>query len=463
MIKFAHVFHGTAFTSRSPKEVEVLKDHLFCISEDGFIEKIVGPDHDEYQRIVGAYQSSDSYHRLAEGQYFLPGFIDLHVHAPQWAQAGTALDIPLYDWLNTYTFPIEAKFADLDFANKVYNEVVGTLLANGTTTALYFATVHKEASLLLAQICAEKGQRGLVGKVVMDNPDQTEDYYRDRDTKTALVETEEFILAVKELGKTTKQGVYPVVTPRFIPSCTDEALKGLGELAAKHDTYIQSHCSESDWEHGYVKERFGKNDAFALNDFGLLREKSVMAHCNFLSDEDADLFAEKGTAVSHCPISNAYFANSVIPIARFQSKGVEIGLGSDISGGFSPSLFDNVKQAVISSRMLEDGVNADLPATERGVSYSRITLNEAFYFATAGGGESLSLPIGRLAESYAWDVQIIDTKVETAKLPLFDEEEKLQDIFQKIIYLARPENISQVWIQGEQVWDRGAGSLSHHI
>ncbi|WP_099364380.1 guanine deaminase, partial [Fredinandcohnia onubensis] len=455
MMKFAHVFHGTAFTSRSPKEVEVLKDHLFCINEDGFIEKIVGPNHDEYQRLVEAYQSSDCYHRLAEGQYFLPGFIDLHVHAPQWAQAGTALDIPLYDWLNTYTFPIEAKFAELDFANKVYNEVVGTLLANGTTTALYFATVHKEASFLLAQICAEKGQRGLVGKVVMDNPDQTEDYYRDRDTKTALVETEEFILAVKELGKTTKQGVYPVVTPRFIPSCTDEALKGLGELAAKHDTYIQSHCSESDWEHGYVKERFGKNDAFALNDFGLLRGKSVMAHCNFLSDEDADLFAEKGTAVSHCPISNAYFANSVIPIARFQSKGVDIGLGSDISGGFSPSLFDNVKQAVISSRMLEDGVNADLPANKRGVSNSRITLNEAFYFATAGGGESLSLPIGRLAENYAWDVQIIDTKVESAKLPLYDEEEKLHDIFQKIIYLARPENIRQVWIQGEQVWDRG--------
>nr|WP_304214798.1 guanine deaminase [Fredinandcohnia onubensis] len=462
MSKFTHVFHGTAFTSRSPKEVEVLKDHLFCINEDGFIEKIVSPNHDEYQRIVEAYQSSDYYHRLAEGQYFLPGFIDLHVHAPQWAQAGTALDIPLYDWLNTYTFPIEAKFADLDFANKVYNEVVGTLLANGTTTALYFATVHKEASLLLAQICAEKGQRGLVGKVVMDNPDQTEDYYRDRDTETALVETEEFILAVKEIGKTTKQGVYPVVTPRFIPSCTDEALKGLGELAGKHDTYIQSHCSESDWEHGYVKERFGKNDAFALNDFGLLREKSVMAHCNFLSDEDADLFAEKGTAVSHCPISNAYFANSVIPIVRFQSKGVDIGLGSDISGGFSPSLFDNVKQAVISSRMLEDGVNADLPANERGVSNSRITLNEAFYFATAGGGESLSLPIGRLAENYAWDVQSIDTKVETAKLPLYAEEEKLHDIFQKIIYLARPENIRQVWIQGEQVWDRGTGS-SHNI
>lgn len=458
MSEYTSVFHGTAFTSRSPKEVEVLKDHLFCVNEDGMIEKVIGPEHIEYQPLIDAYQHTSNYHRLTQGQYFLPGFIDLHVHAPQWAQAGTALDIPLYDWLNTYTFPIEAKFEDIEFAKKVYNEVVQTLLANGTTTALYFATVHKEASFLLAQICAEKGQRGLVGKVVMDNPDQTEDFYRDHDTKTALTETEEFILAVRELAKSTKQGVYPVVTPRFIPSCTNEALQGLGELAAKYDTHIQSHCSESDWEHGYVKERFGKNDAFALNDFGLLREKSVMAHCNFLSDNDAALFAEKGTAVCHCPISNAYFANSVIPIARLQSKEVEIGLGSDISGGFSPSLFDNVKQTVISSRMLEDGVDSTLPASERGVPNSRITLDEAFYFATAGGGESLSLPIGRLAENYVWDAQIIDTTIKTAKLPLYDPEEKSHDIFQKIIYLARPENIRQVWVQGEKIWDRGSSS-----
>jgi guanine deaminase len=452
MNNFTRVFLGTAFTSKSPKEIHILKDHLFCVNERGRIEKVVAPEDTEYQTILVVNQ--DKLQRLKEGQYILPGFVDLHVHAPQWAQSGTALDIPLYDWLNTYTFPLEAKFSDLDFAQKVYQDVVSTLLAHGTTTALYFATVHKEASLLLAQICAEKGQRGLVGKVVMDNPDQTSEIYRDADTQAALKDTEEFILAVNDLAQTTKQGVYPVVTPRFIPSCTDDALRGLGELAAKYDTYIQSHCSESDWEHGYVQERFQKNDAFALHDFGLLREKSVMAHCNFLNDEDADLFRETGTAVCHCPISNAYFANSVIPIAHLHAKGVEIGLGSDISGGFSPSLYDNARQAVISSRMLEDGVNTTLPADERGVPNSRITINEAFYFATAGGGESLTLPIGRLAEDYAWDVQIIDTTVATAKLPIYTENEDLHDVFQKIMYLVRPENISEVWVQGERVHTR---------
>ncbi|WP_153722741.1 guanine deaminase [Sporosarcina cascadiensis] len=454
MTRYTQVFLATAFTSRSRQEIEILQDCLFCIDDEGIIARIVRPDESDYQIVLKDYEQTDSFRRVEKGSYLLPGFIDLHNHASQWAQAGTALDIPLNDWLSTYTFSEEARFSDLAYAENVYEDIVETLLANGTTTALYFATVHKEASILLAEICAKKGQRGLVGKVVMDHPDETSPSYRDESTESALQDTEEFILAVKELGKTTKQGVYPVVTPRFIPSCTDEVLQGLGELAQKHDTHIQSHCSESDWAHQHVQQRLGKNDAQALNEFGLLQDKSVMAHCNFLSDEDAALFAETGSAIAHCPISNAYFANSVLPAARFSSMGVDIGLGSDIAGGFSPSLYDNARQAVISSRMLEDGVDTSLPADQRGVNESRITLTEAFYYLTAGGGESLSLPIGRLEEGYAWDVQRVNTTVPTARLPLFDDEINLQDLFEKILYLVRPENIQDVWVQGELVHSR---------
>ncbi|WP_421851224.1 guanine deaminase [Marinomonas sp.] len=454
MTNYSLVFKGTAFTSKNSKDILVLKEHLFCINENGMIEKVISPEDTDYQTVLDSHQDKPYFHQLKKGQYLLPGFVDLHVHAPQWAQSGTALDLPLYDWLNTYTFPIESKFSDLDFAKEVYEDVVRTLLANGTTTALYFATIHKDASLLLAEICAQKGQRGLVGKVVMDDPEQNPSFYRDADTKTALAETEAFIVAVKELAKSTKQGVYPVVTPRFIPSCTDAALKGLGELAAKYDTHIQSHCSESDWAHSHVQERFNKNDAFALNDFGLLSDKSVMAHCNFLDTDDVHLFSKTGTAVGHCPISNAYFANSVIPIVHIHSQGVDVGLGSDLSGGFSPSLFDNARQSVMSSRMLEDGVNPNIPADQRGLPSSRITINEAFYFATAGGGKSLSLPIGRLEENFTWDVQIIDSTLSSAKLPIFDANEDLNDTFQKIMYLARPENIQEVWVQGEKVHTR---------
>lgn len=454
IINYTYIFHGTAFTSYSPEKVNILKNHLFFVNAEGLIEKIVSPEEEDYASLLTAHKEDANFRQLDEGQYFLPGFVDLHVHAPQWAQSGTALDLPLYDWLHTYTFPLEAKYADLSFAETVYEDLVSTLLANGTTTVLYFATVHKEASLLLAEICAKKGQRGLVGKVVMDDPEQNPLYYRDADTETALKDTEEFILAVQELAKDVKQGVYPVVTPRFIPSCSDEALKGLGDLAAKYDTHIQSHCSESDWAHQYVKDRLQKNDAFALNDFGLLGEKSVMAHCNFLDDNDAALFASTGTAISHCPLSNAYFANSVLPLKRFQAMGIDIGLGTDISAGATPSIYDNAKQAVVSSRMLEDGVSTALSAEERGVPDSRISIHEAFYLATAGGGESLSLPIGKIAENYSWDVQIIDTKAPAAKLPIFNSEEELDDIFQKILYLVRPENIKEVWVQGEKVHSR---------
>ncbi|MBD8026376.1 guanine deaminase [Ureibacillus sp. Re31] len=452
MGKYAHVFQGTAFSSKTFEEVDILKDYLFCINENGLIEKMIAPEEEQYVTLLSEYDGKENFHRLLEGEYILPGFIDLHVHAPQWAQAGTALDLPLYDWLNTYTFPIESKFSDMNFAQTVYEDLVKTLLANGTTTALYFASIHKESSLLLAQICAQLGQRGLVGKVVMDNPDQCPNYYRDESTEMALKETEEFIISVQELHQQTKQGVYPVVTPRFIPSCTDEALKGLGELAAKYNTHIQSHCSESDWQHGYAIERFHKHDAFALNDFGLLQEKAVMAHCNFLADEDAKLFASTGTAVAHCPISNVFFSNGVLPARHLHDLGVEIGLGTDISGGFSPSLFDNVRQAVIAARMLEEGVDTTISADKRGVASSRITTSEAFYFATAGGGEAISLPVGRIEENYAWDVQIINTTVPAAKLPIFNND--LEDIFQKIMYLARPENIQQVWVQGEKVHER---------
>ena len=147
---FDKVFRVTAFTSRSPQEVSSLEDCLFCLDAEGMIRRILKPQDSEYDNVLAAYKGSEKFRELAEGQYFLPGFIDLHIHAPQWAQAGTAMDIPLHDWLDTYTFPLESKFSDLDFARKVYQDLVATLLANGTTTALYFATVHKEASFLLA-------------------------------------------------------------------------------------------------------------------------------------------------------------------------------------------------------------------------------------------------------------------------------------------------------------------------
>ena len=452
MDKIVKIIKGTGFSSITAQEIEIMEDYLYCIDEKGMIKKRLAPSDKQYNLFLQEAKALNTLVELKEGQYLLPGFIDLHIHAPQWGQSGTALDIPLHEWLNTYTFPLESKFKDSVFAEKVYSHLVDTLLAHGTTTGLYFATIHEEASYQLAEICARKGQRGLVGKIVMDDLEQNPDYYCDKDTQTALEDTERFIKRVKALQPEIKQGVYPVVIPRFVPSCTDRALKGLGELAAAYDVHVTSHCSESDWEHGYVKNRFGKNDAQVLNDFGLLTDKSVMAHCNFLSDADALTFKKQGTAIAHCPISNAYFANSVIPIKKFHDLGVEVGLGTDLSGGYDPSIYSAIRQAIISARMLEDGVDTKKSPAERSDKEpSRITAKEAFYFATAGGGESLSLPIGRLAENYAFDAQVIDTTMAHASMPIFEDSEPLEDIFQKLLYLTKRENITSVWVQGEKI------------
>lgn len=445
------VIKGTGFSSTSQQEIEILEDHLFCINEEGLIARRISPDENDYRMILQQAQDAKSLLELEPGQYLLPGFIDLHIHAPQWAQSGTALDLPLYEWLNTYTFPLEAKFSDLTFAKKVYSHLVDTLLASGTTTALYFATIHEEASYLLAKICAERGQRALVGKVVMDDTMQNPVFYRNASSESALAGTERFVQRVQQLNETTKQGVYPVVTPRFVPSCTDQVLVGLGRIAAEYDVHVTSHCSESDWAHNHVKERFAKNDAQVLNEFGLLTDKAVMAHSNFLSDEDAQTYRKQGTAIAHCPVSNAYFANSVIPIKHFSDMGVEVGIGTDLSGGYDPSVYSAIRQAVISSRMLEDGVDPAKEAVSRGRTNSRISIKEAFYFATAGGGESLSLPIGRLAENYTFDAQIIDTRIEDASIPIFDEMDSLDDIFQKLLYLSQRRNITSVFIHGKRV------------
>lgn len=451
-------FKGSLFHTPTYGKLEFIENGLLMVDEQGIIQTVLKPSDEQYASELSKARATEQLVELTEGQYFLPGFIDLHVHAPQWPQAGVALDAPLATWLEKGTFPLEAKYADVDFAKDVYNDLVAHLLSLGTTTVLYFATVHQEASLALAEICGQQGQRGLVGKVVMDLEGANPDFYRDASAQEAIEATEKFILAVKELGQNVKQGIYPVVTPRFVPSCSEEALTGLGALAQKYNVHVQSHCSESQWAHDHVIERFGKRDTEVLNDFGLLHDKSVMAHCNFLDESDGQIYMETGTAVAHCPISNGYFANGVFPVKKFKEQGLEMGLGTDISGGYSPSLYDNIRQAVISSRMLEDGVDVKVAPEKRGVADSRISVVEAFSLATQGGGEALSLPIGVLQPGYACDLQIIDTKVEHHRISSFGVFEKPEEILQKILYLATKENIRQVWVQGNLVHDKNKGA-----
>ena len=439
---------ATLFQATAPDHIEAIEDALVAVDAAGVIADVLRPDAPSYDQALDEARRSNRLVETGRHCYLLPGFVDLHIHAPQFPQLGKALDVPLEVWLQKHTFPLEARYADPVYARKVYERLVDTLLANGTTTAVYFGTTHLEATSILVEICLAKGQRALIGKVAMDDPDQCPDYYRDPSAQAALEATSSFIKTVQAMPGNDGQLVHPVITPRFIPSCTHDLLEGLGDITKKTGCHVQTHCSESDWEHGFVLDRYGKTDSHALDDLGLLTRHTILAHGNFITADDMALIRARGAGIAHCPLSNVFFSNAVFPLRRALEKGLRVGLGTDIAGGPSASLLDSCRSAVTSSRLLEEGVDPDLPANQRGRNQSRIDFRHAFYLATAGSGDVLDLPIGRLEPGYQFDAVLIDTEAPSAPIGIEDAEDGTDDVLQKIIMGTTRANIGSTWVAG---------------
>ena len=309
----------------SPDRLEVLTDQVITVADEGSIESVRAAEDDDLVDVV-----------LGPDAVLVPGMVDTHLHAPQWPQLGVGLDLPLERWLFEHTFPLEARFADVGYAARVWDSMVPALLAHGTTTAVYYASVHEPATLALAEACVHHGQRALVGRVAMDHPDGTPEWYRDPSAAAAVEASARSIDAIRSLDDPMGL-VAPIVTPRFVPACTDAALQGLAELAAATGVRVQTHCSESDWEHRHVIDRCGRTDAHALDGFGLLRDHTVLAHATHLTDDDRSLVSDRGAGVAHCPLSNVYFANRPFAARRALDAGVRVGLGTDVAGGPSAS------------------------------------------------------------------------------------------------------------------------------
>ena len=443
---------ASGFHTARRGDIDSFQNALICIGDDGAILSVLRPHDDNYDEHKDKQKAAGKLVTLPEGSYLLPGFVDLHIHAPQYPQLGSALDVPLEVWLQKYTFPLEARYADAAFARRSYRLLVDDLIANGTTTALYFATIHQEATRILADICLQAGQRALIGKVAMDNVDECPDYYRDASPDQAMRGTEGLIGYIRSHPANTAALVKPVVTPRFIPSCTDATLEGLSALAKHCGCHVQTHCSESDWEHGYVLERHGMTDTESLDRFGLLGRHTVLAHSNLITSRNMDTIRARRSGIAHCPLSNAYFSSAVFPLKAALAKGLHVGLGSDISGGPSASLFDNMRSALMVARLLESGVDPDLgPAERSGQSGVWIDFRDAFYLATAGGGIALDLPVGQFSPGYQFDAIVIDTAAPGGTIRLWDDLDQGENILQKIIYTASKANIARVWIGGRDV------------
>ncbi|NXA48212.1 GUAD deaminase, partial [Nothocercus julius] len=404
---------------------------------------IVFLEHNDQQEQLAkewGFKASDI-RELSNHEFFMPGLVDTHIHAPQYSFAGTRVDLPLLQWLTTYTFPTEAKFKDNDFAEEVYTRVVRRTLKNGTTTACYFATIHTDTSLLLAEIIDKFGQRAFVGKVCMDLNDSVPQYKET--TADSIQETER---------------VQPIVTPRFAPSCTEDLLQALGNLAETHGLHIQSHISENEEELKIVKNLFpayqNYTDVYDRNK--LLTSKTVMAHACYLSEEELKLFNLRGASISHCPCSNSSLCSGILNVKKVLKHNVKLGLGTDVAGGYSASMLDAIRKTMMASNaLLLNKVN------ERG-----LTLEEAFRLATLGGSQVLGLEdvIGNFEVGKEFDALLINTKASDSPFDLFSSDAfeviKTGLMIQQIIYVqisfgcvisGDDRNISEVYVSGKQV------------
>lgn len=416
--------------------LQILEDALVGVDTNGkiaFIEK--GEDMD---RLSVDFNPSNVI-QLDKHEFFMPGLVDTHIHASQYSYAGTALDMPLLQWLNTYTFPVESQFKDLNFAHKVYKQVVKRTLKNGTTTACYFATIHTDASLLLGQIANDFGQRALVGKVCMDRNNSVKHY------KETLQESqEETCRFIAELLNKQFPLVKPVITPRFAPSCTGALLGQLGAIAKNNNLHVQSHISENPEEVKLVKDLFPECESYTevYQKYDLLTDKTVMAHGCYLSDEELDLFRETGASLSHCPNSNISLCSGILNVRNVLKHKVKLGLGTDVAGGYSASLLDAVRRALDSSKFL----------SMQDPDLEPLTFEETFRLATLGGSQALSLDdqTGNFEVGKDFDALRVNMCVRGGPIDLINHDEP-KILLEKFLNLGDDRNIVEVFVAGRKV------------
>eukprot|EP01132_Coremiostelium_polycephalum_P000862 gene862-1076_t len=435
--KIVKVFKGTIIHSKEITKVEILQNSLIGINEEGTISFIGAESDIKSLESQFNFEASKVVEDLGK-KILIPGFIDTHAHAPQYHNSGTGTELPLLKWLEKYTFPVESQFKDLEFAKNVYTKVVNRTLRNGTTTCCYYATIHVPASLLLGNIVGEMGQRGFIGKVCMDR--HSPEYYVET-TANSIKDTEEFVSAIHSLKNPLVQ---PIITPRFAPSCTDELLHALGGIANRDKLMIQSHVSENKDEVAWVRSLYPHIETYTevYKHHGLLNERSIMAHAVHLDDHEISLFKSTGAGIAHCPVSNFTISSGCLDVRRVLANEIKLGLGTDISGGYSPSILHVIRDTIkcSNSRFFNDD------------KHTPLTFEEAFYLATVGGSKVVGLEdkIGNFQVGKEFDAQVIDPFSTDSPFDVF-QADTIKDIFQKFIFLGDDRNVNSVYVKGKQI------------
>ncbi|XP_037010938.2 guanine deaminase [Artibeus jamaicensis] len=442
MSPLAHIFRGTFIHSTWTCPMEVLRDHLLGVSDSGKIVFLEEASQQEKLAKEWGFKPCDI-RELSRHEFFMPGLVDAHIHAPQYYFAGSHMDLQLLEWLTKYTFPTELKFKSIDFAEEVYTRVVRRTLKNGTTTACYFATIYTDSSLLLAEITDKFGQRAFVGKVNMDRNDTFPEYKET--TEESIKETERF---VSEMLQRNYPRVKPIVTPRFALSCSERLMSELGKIAKTHDLHIQSHLSENPDEVKAVENLYPsyKNYTDVYDKNGLLTNKTVMAHGCYLSAEELDVLKERGASLSFCPNSNISIRSGFLNVVEVLKREVKVGLGTDVAGGYSPSVLNAIRTAMMTSNIfLINKINTE-----------GLTFEEVFRLATLGGSQALGLDkdIGNFEVGKEFDALLINFKASDSPIDLFYGDlvgDVSGAIIQKFLYLGDDRNIEEVYVGGKLV------------
>lgn len=359
----------------------------------------------------------------------IPAMNDMHVHAPQYRNQGIAMDLELLPWLQNYTFPEEMKFVDTGYAERMYRRFVRDLWRYGTMRSCVFATIHTESTRLLMRLFQDAGMGAMVGKVAMDRncPDGLSENVK------AYIDGQESLIA--EADSTAL--VRPIITPRFIPSCTPELLHACGELAAKYQLPVQSHLSENKDEIAWVRELEPESTCYgdAYDRYGLFGQTpTIMAHCVWTEGEELELIKRRGVMVAHCPTSNFNVASGMAPIRKFLDKGIRVGLGSDISGGHNLSIFQMMVYAIQVSKM-QYQQNHQCPF---------LTLPEAFWIATKSAGSFFG-KVGSFEPGYEFDALVIDDS------DLNHDNYSLLERLERYIYLGDDRQIKHRFCSGKEI------------
>ena len=414
------VCHGDILYSESIEKLKVFEDS-YLVVQNGFVEEI-------YETLPEKFQGVEvkDYGR----GLIIPAFSDLHIHASQFVQRGVGMDKLLFDWLNDYTFPQEARFASMDYAKNVYDQVVTELLRQGTLHASLFTTIHYDASDYLFRALADKGMYAYVGKV---NMDMNSPEYLCETTEESLKETERFL--AEHQGKGTVQ---PILTPRFAPTCSEPLMKGLGELAAKYHCGLQTHLVESQAEVKWTMELFPNygSDAEIYERNGLLEHgPSIFAHYIFPSQADLDIIRKAGSVTVHCPDATTNIIAGIMPAKALSEKGVPIAMGCDIGGGQHAAVYRQVARAVQLSKLKE---------FYEPEGNGSITFAQAFHMATKAGG-SVFDRVGSLEKGYRFNALVLDG-LEDEGFTLSPEERA-----ERFCYAGDDRNIIGRFIDGKEI------------